>query len=134
MRFRKAFLVVAWNRFPSLLGNGFSHGGMVQAVDDLPFLFDQVRTLVSMLSSEGIWFRPSRQNADQWEEAQATQERLAPGGGGWLRRKERKRLKTSPLPVCLCASASGKNNSVPTMTPTAHHSKSSIYSQVLLIL
>eukprot|EP00434_Breviolum_minutum_P041792 symbB.v1.2.037178.t1/scaffold5416.1/size27412/3 len=33
-------------------------------------------TLVSMLSSEGVWFRPSRQNAEQWEEAQAIQERF----------------------------------------------------------
>ena len=32
------------------------------------------RTLVSMLSSEGVWFRPSRQNAEQWEEAQAIQD------------------------------------------------------------
>ena len=33
-------------------------------------------TLVSMLSSEGVWFRPSKHNADQWEEAQAAQERF----------------------------------------------------------
>eukprot|EP00931_Biecheleriopsis_adriatica_P088262 TRINITY_DN62628_c0_g1_i1.p1 TRINITY_DN62628_c0_g1~~TRINITY_DN62628_c0_g1_i1.p1 ORF type:complete len:795 (-),score=180.18 TRINITY_DN62628_c0_g1_i1:59-2443(-) len=33
-------------------------------------------TLVSLLSSEGIWFRPSRQNQDQLEEVQAHQERF----------------------------------------------------------
>mmetsp|Transcript_107338 Transcript_107338/g.256372 ORF Transcript_107338/g.256372 Transcript_107338/m.256372 type:complete len:775 (-) Transcript_107338:26-2350(-) len=33
-------------------------------------------TLVSMLSSEGVWYRPSKHNADQWEEARATQERF----------------------------------------------------------
>ena len=33
-------------------------------------------TLVSMLSSEGVWYRPSKHNADQWEEARAAQERF----------------------------------------------------------
>jgi len=34
-------------------------------------------TLVSMMSAEGVWIRPSRQNEDQWREAQEAQDRFS---------------------------------------------------------
>ncbi|CAJ1347261.1 unnamed protein product [Effrenium voratum] len=51
------------------------YGRVLLAAADLQCVSEAL-TLVSMLSSEGIWYRPSRQNAEQWEEAQAMQERF----------------------------------------------------------
>jgi len=50
------------------------------AADELGCAGDAV-TLVSMLSSEGVWFRPSRQNADQVRTAAAAQQRFVHGPG-----------------------------------------------------